>query len=146
MATSRRPKLLKNSGRTVQYDQIHLFIFEPGNQREVVKFALGSDDFRILKKDIEFPLYSDNCSYLLAIVDCLIEVGYEGEKRYILCEFKPKLNSISAAMGQIKIYKEILTRRMFQPVHSVIITFEGTGSYDDLLAAEGIKVFRIGSN
>jgi hypothetical protein len=94
------------------------------------------------------PLYGDQANnYLLGIVDCFIEVGYQGEKQYILCEYKPKLNSISTILGQVRIYKEILYRNKqlpsIQSIKSVIVTFDNDSMYDELLMAEGIKVFRI---
>ena len=53
-----KPKLFKNTNNnisTTQHDQIHLWIFDEQNQRELIKFALdiGTEQFLLPKSTVE---------------------------------------------------------------------------------------------
>lgn len=138
------------------------------------------------KKAIEFPIYGHN-RFILGIIDCLLNIEtkdatrlieedyyqYENgiEKRKtrlvprteyynILIEIKPRLNSISSLLSQIKIYNEYVRRldcnRSFEVkeigapfenagsnIMSLVLTTDENTDFDDLLKEENIYVYRV---
>lgn len=69
-------------------------------------------------------------------------IGYSG----LIIEFKPKLNSISGVIGQIKTYKDSFRKHgKYQSckLYPVIITYDQNKKYDSILENQGIYIIRI---
>jgi hypothetical protein len=72
--------------------------------------------------------------------------------RRVIYEIKPKLDSISNSVGQIKSYQHFLTYyrwkdgvksdRLYNP-ELVLLTLDVTTTYDELCASQGIQIFHI---
>jgi hypothetical protein len=122
-------------------------------------------------KITEFPIYGTN-NRLFGIVDCLFEVEYyfsarqeykevienhnrkysglniprlsmcETRRVSVLCEIKPKLNSVSSLISQVKIYKDNLSKK-YPDLEAVVITTDKDTRFDQFLLEEGIRVFRV---
>ena len=56
----------------------------------------------------------------------------------LLIDFKPKLNSISGIIGQLKVYKDCMG-----PSDLMIITYDKNEKYDPILKDENIHIMRI---
>lgn len=63
-----------------------------------------------------------------------------GRRFELLIEIKPKLNNISATLGQMKVYRKAFGSNL---VKSVLLTLDDQSKFDKLLKNEGIEVHRI---
>jgi hypothetical protein len=88
----------------------------------------------------------------------LDECKEEKSKNYVvLCEIKPKLNSISSMISQMKIYESNLSKtrkyydllheqyetKITRPIFKAVITTDANTKFDKFLLAEGIRVYRV---
>ena len=67
---------------------------------------------------------------------------------YILCEYKPKLEEISAYLGQIHVYIKRLKERYGDHFNKptiipVLITLDDMNDFDSLFTEDGIRIFRL---
>lgn len=125
-------------------------------------------EYKIIDIQREVPIYSKNYNskYLQGISDAIIKFNLqlicertEFNPTYItniskpddidcdtcrsmtcriIVEFKPKLESISGIIGQIKVYRDCIGAS-----HLVIVTYDQNTKYDKILESEGIKIIRI---
>lgn len=155
------------------HDAMHLWLNDSHNQIEIISKTLDRHDLdwhQIKSKHSEVPIYGYN-RFLLGIIDCVITADipihwisesvysfrfdihlppniqeYNGEVRALfLVEIKPKLDSISSTIGQIKAYRDAYGRpegvRMLKTV--LLTTDDQTSKFDNLFKSEDINVYRI---
>ena len=124
----------------------------------------GKYDNPKLKKQelkIEQPIYGYN-GFLLGIADGISErtfryeftmtnyygneeeVGH-GEKTFaIIYEIKPVLNSVSAALGQLKSYiNSLANRRRYEKIFGLIVTLDKETKFDNMLKSQGINILHL---
>jgi hypothetical protein len=119
-------------------------------------------------KQIEVPVLSGKSVSHRNTIDCIIEVtlecealervaGYDWDGKntkskqfdiYILCEYKPKLEEVSAYLGQIHLYVRRL-QDMYGDAYNkptiipVLITLDDMTDFDPLFTNDGIHIFRL---
>ena len=119
-------------------------------------------------KQIEVPVLSGKSVSHRNTIDCIIEVtlecialervaGYDWDGNntkskmfdiYILCEYKPKLDEVSAYLGQIHLYVRRL-QDMYGDAYNkptiipVLITLDDMTDFDPLFTNDGIHIFRL---
>jgi hypothetical protein len=137
---------------TPQHDDIHLWLHDIENQNKLTDFVIGRKGVfpaDVIEKHTEYPIYGYK-NFLLGIIDCILHVRTKNDHYYLLCEIKPKLDSISSTLEQIRIYKDQITsiecRRNLgisydATICPVILTYDKNRKYDVLLNGEEIKVF-----
>ncbi|TVL96976.1 MAG: hypothetical protein CV087_22985 [Candidatus Brocadia sp. WS118] len=69
---------------------------------------------------------------------------------HVLIELKPKLNSVSGVIGQIKTYRDLFERTYVKKEYGLlccaVITYDTNTKYDQILKAENIHLIRIERN
>lgn len=121
-----------------------------------------------IDKQIEVPMMGGKSATHRNTIDCILDVTLEcmalvrfGDGKwdqdrtasknfhvYILCEFKPKLEEVSAYLGQIHLY----TRRLINmygnayntpTIIPVLLTLDDVRDFDKLFTDDGIHIFRL---
>lgn len=139
-------------GGTPLHDKIHLWVSKniSGLVWSTCMGLTGWDDVdcKYSKIEVEKPLYNGN--YLQGICDGVIDIGniYDNGSsifRRVIYEIKPKLTSISQAVGQIKSYAQQLKygEHNDEDPYMVIVTLDTNNEYDDMIKSQGIHVYRI---
>ena len=121
-----------------------------------------------IAKKIEVPVVTGKSVSHRNTIDCILDVTlnceavskeyhqtWENSKKtfqqfhiYILCEFKPKLDEVSAYLGQIHLYVKRLEHMYDRPFNDatiipVLITLDDVRDFDKLFMDDGIRLFRL---